>query len=91
MAVTGTTTRPYCKNYDINAASTPAMAAIAPYSVANPGKGNESTEIAFAQLDNNDPISIGIDPSGDTAGAFVSCTATGGGALDTVTWTEPCL
>ena len=68
------------------------MAATTPFIVTNPGKANESTEIGFALLGNNDPISIGIDANGETAGAFVSCTANGGGtALNTVTWSDPCL
>ena len=84
------TTRPYCKNYDITAASTPAMAGTTPFTVTNPGKGNESTEIGFAILSNNDPITIGMDAIGETAGTFVSCTASNKGVLNTVIWSEPC-
>lgn len=92
VSVSGTTTRPYCKNYDITEASTPAMAATTPFIVNNPGKGNESTEIGFAILNNNDPISIGINEIDETAGTFVSCTTNGSGTtLNSVTWSEPCL
>jgi hypothetical protein len=91
VTATGSTTRPYCKNYDVISASTATASGITPYGVSNPGKSAESTEIGFSVLNNNDVITLGIEPNGETAGSFVSCTANGSGALGTVTWTDPCL
>lgn len=91
VAVTGTTTRPYCANYDIMAASTAALAASAPFTVSNAGTAAETTEIGFALLNNQDEVLLTIQANGETAGALVSCKATGGGALGTVVWSDPCL
>jgi hypothetical protein len=91
VTATGTTTRPYCKNYDITSAATATASAVTPFGVNNPGKIAESTEIGFATLNNLDVVTIGIQANGQTAGTFVSCTATGNGGLGTVSWTDPCL
>ena len=99
IAVSGNTSRPYCKNYDVLSASAQdALGLLAPlsasdsppYTVLSAGKALESTEIKFSLLNKLDVVTIGLGANGETAGTFVSCTSNNA-SNPNVIWSDPCL